>query len=396
MNITLLVSSMGSGGAERVAATLVNAWSDRGDTVTLVATYRRSTPCFYALSDKVRFVQLADRVTKPRGGALGYLARQRALRAVIRESRPDVVVCFLYNVNVAGVLASLGQRVPLIVCEHNDPSVDGRPLFWRLATRLAYPHADAVTVLTENVVQPFRAMVPGVRHMAVMPNPLPPELFREPTPLAVTGENGRMRLTSFGRLHPQKYYGLLIDSFASIAARFPQWDLTIWGEGAERAALQALIDRHGLRERIFMPGVTNNPWAEMRRSQAFAMSSRFEGFGLALAESMALGVPAVAVDCRSGPRDVTRNGEDALLVPPNDRDALAAALARLFGDERLRAELGRKGAQSIRERYSVDAVLRLWDALFERVGVRAAGIHAPQSANVRNRRGTTTLHGTRP
>ncbi|WP_244850655.1 glycosyltransferase family 4 protein [Caballeronia sp. SL2Y3] len=396
MNITLLVSSMGSGGAERVAATLVNAWSARGDTVTLVATYRRSTPCFYALSDTVRFVRLADRVKQPRGGALGYLERQRALRAVIAESRPDVVVCFLYNVNLAGILASLRQRVPLIVCEHNDPSVDGRSRFWRLATRLAYPRADAVTVLTENVVEPFRAMVPGVRHMAVMPNPLPPELFRESGPRTLAAENGRMRLASFGRLHPQKNYGLLIDAFASIASRFPMWDLTIWGEGAERASLQAKIDGHGLGERISLPGVTSDPWAEMRRAQAFAMSSRFEGFGLALAESMALGVPAVAVDCKSGPRDITRNGEDALLVPPNDRDALADALARLLGDERLRAELGRKGAQSMRERYSVDAILRLWDALFQRVGVRAAGIHAPQSANVRNRRGTTTLHGTRP
>jgi glycosyltransferase involved in cell wall biosynthesis len=382
MNITLLVSSMGSGGAERVAATLVNAWSERGDTVTLIATYSRKRPCFYALSEKVRFIHLADRVRKSRGGVAGYIERQFALRTVIRESRADVVISFLYNVNVASVLATMGQRVPLILCEHNDPSADGRPAFWNFATRIAYPHADAVTVLTENVVEPFRAMVPGVRHMTVMPNPLPPELFSQPAPAA--SADGRMRLVSFGRLHPQKNYGLLIDAFASIAQRFPQWDLTIWGEGAERAALQAKIDQLGLEERVFMPGVTNEPWLEMRRAQAFAMSSRFEGFGLALAESMALGVPAVAVDCPSGPRDITRDGEDALLVPPHDRAALADALARLLGDEALRADLARKGAQSIRERYAVNAILRIWDDLFARVGACTGNAQQPAAIGMQN------------
>ncbi|MDR5740295.1 MULTISPECIES: glycosyltransferase family 4 protein [unclassified Caballeronia] len=380
MNITLLVSSMGSGGAERVAATLVNAWSERGDDVTLIATYSRKRPCFYALSEKVRFIHLADRVGKRRGGVVGYIERQLALRTLIRESRADVVVSFLYNVNVASVLATMGQRVPLIVCEHNDPSADGRSAFWKLATRLAYPHADAVTVLTENVVEPFRAMVPGVRHMTVLPNPLPPELFSQPAPAASV--DGRLRLVSFGRLHPQKNYGLLIDAFASVAQRFAHWDLTIWGEGAERALLQARIDELGLKDRVFMPGVTNEPWLEMRRAQAFAMSSRFEGFGLALAESMALGVPAVAVDCPSGPRDITRDGQDALLVPPNDREALADALARLLGDEALRGELARKGAQSIRERYAASAILRIWDDLFARIGACTGNAEQPASMSM--------------
>ncbi|WP_250862475.1 glycosyltransferase, partial [Caballeronia sp. INML3] len=150
----------------------------------------------------------------------------------------------------------------------------------------------------------------------VMPNPLPDELFHQPAPTASPDE--RMRLVSLGRLHPQKNYGLLIDSFAAIAHEFPQWDVWIWGEGAERMTLQSRIQQRGMSGRIFMPGVTDKPWTEVLRSQAFVMSSRFEGFGLALAESMALGVPAVAVDCPSGPPDITRDGEHAMLVPPGD------------------------------------------------------------------------------
>ncbi|MDR5799762.1 glycosyltransferase family 4 protein [Caballeronia sp. LZ001] len=367
MNIMLLVSSMGSGGAERVAATLVNAWSERGDKVTLVATYSRKRACFYALSDKVRFIQLADRIPPTRNKFFGYMQRHRALRKLIRETDPDVVISFLTNVNVASILACAGLRVPVIACEHNDPSVDGRTPFWKFATRLAYPHARAVTVLTDNVVAPFNAMVPGIKHTAVMPNPLPDELFHQPAP--TTSPDERMRLVSLGRLHPQKNYGLLIDSFAAIAHEFPQWDVWIWGEGAERMTLQSRIQQRGMSGRIFMPGVTDKPWTEVLRSQAFVMSSRFEGFGLALAESMALGVPAVAVDCPSGPRDITRDGEDALLVPPGDPIALAHALRRMLADEGLRKALSVKGAQSVRARYAVSTILRAWDELFARVGI---------------------------
>jgi glycosyltransferase involved in cell wall biosynthesis len=233
-----------------------------------------------------------------------------------------------------------------------------------------YPRASAVTVLTDNVVTPFRAMVPGVARIAVVPNPLPDELFQQTR--VVADPTARRRLISVGRLHPQKNYGLLIDTFASLANEFPQWDLWIWGDGPERTQLEAQIAQRSMAGRIVLAGVTPSVWVEIARSDAFVMSSRFEGFGLALAESMALGVPAVAFDCPSGPRQLTRDGRDALLVPLGDSQAMADALRRLLADEGLRAELGRKGAISIRERYSVHAVMRIWDDLFARVGVRAA------------------------
>jgi glycosyltransferase involved in cell wall biosynthesis len=85
---------------------------------------------------------------------------------------------------------------------------------------------------------------------------------------------------------------------------------------------------------------------------------------------MALGLPAVAFDCRSGPRELMRGGEDGLLVPPDDGHAMAAALRRLLSDECLRAELGEKGATSIRERYSVPSVLSIWDRIFTEIRVR--------------------------
>src|SRR5690606_21244929 len=121
VRIVFLVSSMHSGGAERVAATLCNAWAARGDDVTLVATYSGRGECHYALADGVRLVYLADLLPKRRGPVLGYLSRLFALRRLLRGQRPDVVVSFLSNVNVTAILATRGLGLSLVVCERTDP-----------------------------------------------------------------------------------------------------------------------------------------------------------------------------------------------------------------------------------------------------------------------------------
>ena len=371
MKIFLLVSTMGTGGAERVAATLVNAWVARGDEVTLVPTFSGHGGVFYALDKRVRVVHLAERAAKGGPAALRYVSRVMALRALIRETRPDVLISFLPNVSVMTLMASRGLRIPVIACEHNNPSVDGRSRLWTLLCRVFYPGARIVTVLTEGVVEPFRKMVPGAQSIVVMPNPLPNEVFELAVARAENG--GRKKIVSVGRLAAQKQFDVLIDSFATIAKERDDVDLCIWGEGGDRASLEAQIAGLGMRERIFLPGTTDTLWSELTKARAFAMSSRYEGLPMALMESLALGVPCVAADCPSGPRELTRGGQDGLLVPVGDREALTQALRRVVDDDLLCREMGRQASRSMRERYGLDAILPMWDRLFRRVGASASG-----------------------
>ena len=94
MNIVLFISAMQDGGAESVAATLVNAWVERSDSVTLVATYSGRSTCNYPVSSRVKFVYLADLVTRRGRGPLAFVERMSALRALMRESQADVIVSF--------------------------------------------------------------------------------------------------------------------------------------------------------------------------------------------------------------------------------------------------------------------------------------------------------------
>lgn len=373
MKIVFLVSSMNAGGAERVAATLVNAWACRGDEVTLVATFAQKKPSFYPLTDGVDFVWLVDRIGTFRGRPLAAAAKLLALRRLVREASPDLVISFLTNVNVMALLGLWGMKVPIIVCERTNPAVSASSgVVLRALRRWTYPRANVVTVQAQASVAAFKNMVPGIRCLQVIVNPLPPALLDAPTASGSPGREGRHKLVAMGRLVPDKQFNILIRAFAGVAARHANWDLVIWGEGPLRAQLEEQVAQAGLAARVTLPGRTENPWDEISRAQAFVLTSAVEGFPNVLLEAMALGLACITFDCPSGPREITRDGTDALLVPAGDEVALLEGLDRLLGDPDLRAVLARSAAESVRRRYALPVVLGAWDALMVMAGASPA------------------------
>ena len=113
-----------------------------------------------------------------------------------------------------------------------------------------------------------------------------------------------------------------------------------------------------------MPGVVPDPETWMAQATVFVLPSRYEGFPNALLEAMAMGCPAVAADCDSGPREIVRHGENGLLVPAGDAGALADALSTLFADEALRRRIGQE-AVKVRETFSRYAILDTWETAID-------------------------------
>lgn len=146
------------------------------------------------------------------------------------------------------------------------------------------------------------------------------------------------RIVVVGRLAPGKRLDLAIRAFADVAARVPHATLELWGEGAERPRLEALVAELGLTESVSLPGATTDTDAVLGRAQVYLSTSAFEGQGLALAEALAQGTPAVTFDIRYGPRDILAAG-GGILVPDGDLPALADALVRVLTDDELRARL---------------------------------------------------------
>jgi glycosyltransferase involved in cell wall biosynthesis len=148
-----------------------------------------------------------------------------------------------------------------------------------------------------------------------------------------------------------------------MARLHPDWNLVILGEGEQRSSLEQQVTDRGLEGRVKLPGLVEDPFGILRACDIFALSSLYEGQGLALVEALACGLPAVSFDCPSGPAQIVRDGVDGFLLPVGDVDALARALDRLMADGELRQRMAAR-APEVTERFAVDAIVRRWEDLF--------------------------------
>jgi glycosyltransferase involved in cell wall biosynthesis len=335
---------------------LAHSWSEAGSAVGVVTIGARDTDA-YALPPAVRRISLdlVRPARTPLDGAVRSLRRVVLLRRALVELAPEVVVCFLGRTNVLSLLASAGTGMRVYACERSDPTQERLGAGWSALRRLTYPRAAGVVVQTERVAAWARAFCARVH---VIPNfVVPPALVATPG----AARSGH-RLLAMGRLSHEKGFDLLLEAFGRVAERHPQWTLTVLGEGPARSALESLARTRCPVGRVSFPGRVPDPVPHLAAADAFALTSRYEGFPNALIEAMACGLAVVAFACPSGPAEIVTHERDGLLVPAGDVGALAAALDRLMADPGERARLG-SSARTVTVRLAPERILSAWSAL---------------------------------
>lgn len=294
------------------------------------------------------------------------LRRLARLRSILRQSDPDIALGMMTMANILLAYAGWGLAGPCrIGSERVHPPQFPLSRHWEALRRHAYGKLAGMTAMTQQSAE-WLEQHTSTREVAVIPNavlwPLP-VLPPRVSPDSVCPP-GRRTLLAVGRLVWQKGFDILIDAFSRLAPKHAEWNLVILGDGALRTALQVQLQQAGLAARVFLPGKVGNVGEWFECADFYVMSSRFEGFPNTLVEALAHGLPAVSFDCDSGPRDILRDQLDGLLVPAGDQSALAAALDRLMGDAALRARFAARAIE-VRERFSMERVAGLWQALFE-------------------------------
>jgi len=296
----------------------------------------------------------------------------KRVRRLVRGLRPDLLHAL--HLTSYGFLAVLCDVPPTLVSVWGTDVLEAPRLspFHYLITRYALRRADHITATGLHLAEAAARYAPAGKPVTVVPYGVDLREFRslprEERPEVVVG--------AVARLSKEKGLHYLLQAFAVLAGRHPQARLVLAGEGPERQRLERLAARLGLGERVrFLGEVPHEQVPEvLQQLDIFAMPSTYEGFGVAALEAEAMELPVVASRVHGIP-DVVVDGETGLLVPPRDRQALAAALDSLVADSDLRRQLGQAGRAFVAEHYSWEENTAQMEALY----AAALGERGPQA-----------------
>ena len=350
----------------------------------VVLTERPDLKPFYALEPSVKVVNFDlnfDRLdTLPLWRKVLLYRRltkryRRLLTDYLMQLRPDVVVSALRrDINFLTEIADGSRKVGELHFARSSYRVFSKPYLpswfcravtrrWQASLTERLRRLDAFVVLSHEDAEAW----PELTNIKVIPN----SIRNLTTRLPLRGERGAGgEVLAAGRYTYQKGFDLLLRSWTKVETAEPTWHLDIYGSG-DKMPYETLARELGLKN-VTLHGATNDLQDEMQRSSIFAFSSRYEGFGLALAEAMACGCAVVSYACPCGPRDIVSDGEDGLLVEKvGDTDAFAEALLRLMRDDALRQRLATAAVVSAR-RFSEDNIMQQWEALFADLQIHLA------------------------
>jgi glycosyltransferase involved in cell wall biosynthesis len=369
----VLANAYAMGGTVRAAFSLAEALAER-HAVEIISVRRHVARPFFAHPPGVRITVLDDR-TRRRGpvrrvlGALpsvlvhpedyAYpgssiwtdLRLLRRLRAtcgeVVIATRPAWTLLAAAAAPPGAVL--VGQEHMHLRAHRPALAADIRRRYHRL---------DALAVLTEGDRADYAALLASARtRVERIPNAVPPLPGGRADPAAQV-------VVAAGRLTRQKGFDLLVRAFAAVAPDRPGWELRIHGGGRERAALERAIEAAGMAGRIRLMAPTRRLGDAFAAASVFALSSRFEGFGIVIVEAMAAGLAVVSFDCPRGPAEIIAPGRDGVLVPAGDVGALARELGALMDDPDRRRALAAAGIETARA-YDPRAIAARWTALLD-------------------------------
>lgn len=379
-NFTKMVGD--TGGLAKVTCSFANEMIKRGHIVSLLYSDEREGNFFYPLSKQVKCYNLKKNRDNSIIKVPFYLkATREALRVVGKRSartvnswfeenylldnleyylnaiRPDVIVSYQPAASKL-LLCDMGTKIPVITMSHGDPED-----YFHIYPVKEIPSLEKSAicqVLMPSFEQHIKNHLPDVRTITIG-NAIPQFNFN--ADLKAVKE--QYKLIFVGRLTKNhKRPHLLIQAFAKLAVQYSNWIVELWG-AQDRASyykeLELLIRQNNLQNRVFLKGATNDVPSALAQADIFVFPSAFEGFGMALAEGMSVGLPAIGYKSCPAVNELIKDGETGLLCE-DGIEPLVAALEKLMSDKNLRVQMG-KAAKEDMTQYAPKKIWDQWEHL---------------------------------
>jgi glycosyltransferase involved in cell wall biosynthesis len=365
LRVEMILPTLATAGMEVMASRLTRGLASRGHDVGITCIESGGP-----LADELRGE--GYRISLVAAPGLSTNFRARALETWLAKRAPDVVHVHS-GAWSKGACAAKRAGVPRVIhTEHG--LLDREPWYSGALKRWAARHTDSIAAVSDALRHYLTDDVRiDPRKVATVANGVLTERFA-PLPRSgalrdLVGMPGDAPIIGHvAGLKPVKDQRLLIDAFALVNAALPETRLVIVGEGPLRSMLEEQAGALGLAHVVHLIGEVTDPAPLYREFDLFVLCSKAEGTSMSILESMASGVPVVATAVGGTP-DVLAGGACGVLVPPGDREALANGITRLLRDPRSRREFGVAGRRRVEERYSEEAMIDAYEALYTTRGL---------------------------
>lgn len=362
MKILYIITGLGMGGAERQVCDLTDELNNLGNDVRLVALNSKEEAKTFPKTSQVQ-VDFLEMAKNP----IGLIKAIFALRKIILTFQPDIVHCHMFHANIIGRLTRLFVKFPrLISTAHSTNEGSNSRMF---AYRCSNWLSDLNTNVSEEAVEAFvkrQAVKRG--QMIAMPNGIDTNRFKRNEIYRDKLRRDLMLDEAFtflavGRLGGEKDYPNLLNAFKLVNQDNTATKLVIVGTGVLESELKQLAQDLGISDNVIFLGLRKDIPEIMNIADTYVLSSKYEGFGIVLAEAMLSENIVIATNC-GGTKDVL--GEFGYLVESQNYIALSVAMKKamaLSGQEK--KQMGIKAREHIILNYSLSEVAQKWISLYK-------------------------------
>ena len=350
----------GSGGLERVlavkASSLANNFSYEVHILTL---NNGDINPFYEFSPAINYHDI-----KVGGNPINYiLSYLKGIKNVLSTINPDVIsVC---DDGLKGMLFPMlfGKKIPVLYERHVSKQIEVRSEHLSVLDRLKSSIKFTLMNVGGRRFHKFVVLTKGnakewnFKNLQVLPNPLP--FYNDEQ-----SDHSNKKVIVVGKQSYQKGYDRLLNIWKLVHKKHPDWQVNIYGKLEPALGLEQLAKDAGLENVVrFLPPIKDIQ-SKYKEAAIYAMTSRFEGFGMVLIEAMAYGVPCISFDCPHGPADIINHETDGLLIENGNIEGFATALIRLIENKEERMQMGTLAKQQV-QRFSALEIVKQWDTLFK-------------------------------
>lgn len=363
-------------GIERILTCKMNYLSEKSEYSVFLLTYEQPNQALsFQLNNKITYQPFEAPIPQREGMTLfrwikAYLSARKVFKHKfynhIKNIQPDIIICTGYAYPVLDIIIDASRQINAKTIMESHVKGDTVSMkkyvynhtlaymfsFWDDYILNKIKKTDCVVTLTQEDKEFWKSYA---KRIEVIPNVL------TITPKKVIDYRTK-RVIAAGRYVHQKGFDLLLEAWHRIDKNLSDWNLYIFGN-ENRKSYQRIVDKYDMNQHVHLMPATPEIVEEFSKSSIFVLSSRFEGFGLVLAEAMSCGLPCISFDCPYGPRDIITDEEDGILVENGNIEALAKAIERLMTDEGLRQSMGEKAINNV-ARFNRETIMNQWVQLF--------------------------------